>query len=344
MERNTPDGHPLGLHRVIGGGRLPQAAQALNPALPIRASEMLIDVTDLQIDAASFTQLHALNPDPAAIGRQIQAIVNERGKLQNPVTGSGGMLMGRVAAIGERFPADGVKIGDEVATLVSLTATPLLLREVKGVDLAKERAAVAGHAILFTSSLFARIPADLPRGAVLAAFHVCGAPALAVKRARQRDAIFVLGLGKAGRSVCAALNAKLGDQVRVSGCDPDEQAVAFCRQHFQGRFDRLDARDPLAVLQWVAEMTGGELADFVIHTANVSDTEMAAILATKTGGRCLFFGMATNFQKAALGAESVGRDCELLIGSGYTKGHAAFMESLLRTNPALLRFFSENFG
>lgn len=49
---------------------------------------------------------------------------------------------------------------------------------------------------------------------------------------------------------------------------------------------------------------------------------MASILATKNGGIVYFFSMATSFTAAALGAEGVGKDVQLLIGNGYTKGHA----------------------
>lgn len=344
MALGSKSGHPLGLHRVVGGLVLPQAASRLDPGLPIRASEMLLAVSALQIDSASFAQLKKSCPDKQALANAVKAIVAERGKMQNPVTGSGGMLLGSVAEIGTEFPAAGVGVGDEVATLVSLTATPLAIQEIQDIDFAKERVKVTGHAILFSNSLFAKMPRDIPPGAMLAAFDICGAPALAVKRARLKDTIFVIGLGKAGRSVVAALNVKMGDRVRVLGTDASSEAVAFCQKSFQGRFERLDACDPLKVLKWIEKETHGGLADFVISAANIPDTEMAAILATKPGGRCLFFGMATDFQKAALGAESVGRDCELLIGCGYTKGHAEFMANLLRSDANLLAYFVKCFS
>ena len=44
--------------------------------------------------------------------------------MQNPVTGSGGMLVGTVEEVGPESPL-GLTAGDRVATLVSLTLTPL---------------------------------------------------------------------------------------------------------------------------------------------------------------------------------------------------------------------------
>ena len=55
-------------------------------------------------------------------------IVATRGKMQNPVTGSGGMLVGTVEEVGPGSPL-GLAVGDRVATLVSLTLTPLVIED-----------------------------------------------------------------------------------------------------------------------------------------------------------------------------------------------------------------------
>ncbi len=96
--------------------------------MEIYDNEILIDVTALNIDSASFTQLwNAADKDKEEVKQMILDIVNERGgKMQNPVTGSGGMLMGTIAEIGSALQADtDLKVGDRIATLVSLSLTPL---------------------------------------------------------------------------------------------------------------------------------------------------------------------------------------------------------------------------
>src|SRR5438270_1478258 len=104
-----------GLSRVVGEeGVLPQQAAKLDPALPLRESELLIDVESLNIDAASFKQIKdEVGESPERIGARIREIVAARGKMQNPVTGSGGMLIGRVRQIGPGHPAkQTLKVGD----------------------------------------------------------------------------------------------------------------------------------------------------------------------------------------------------------------------------------------
>ena len=49
----------------------------------------------------------------------------------------------------------------------------------------------------------------------------------------------------------------------------------------------------------------------------------------------------SSFTKAALGAEGVGSDVTMLIGNGYTKGHAEITLQELRECEALRKIFTE---
>src|SRR5262252_3730586 len=125
-----------GAHRVIEPlGALPQAAFRLDPQTrDVDAGELVIEVEVLNVDSASFRQIEeSCGGDPAAMAARVREIVAARGKLENPVTGSGGMLLGRVSPkSGARALARfGVAPGERVATLVSLTLTPLSIARVK---------------------------------------------------------------------------------------------------------------------------------------------------------------------------------------------------------------------
>ena len=120
-------GNKYGIHRVIEPqGVLTQAALKIDNDMTKRYSnEIICDVISLNIDSASFTQIEeACGGDKEKIKEMILGIVNERGKMQNPVTGSGGMFIGKVAYIGEDLDLD-IKVGDKIASLVSLSMTPL---------------------------------------------------------------------------------------------------------------------------------------------------------------------------------------------------------------------------
>lgn len=327
---------PFGSHRAIGGG-LPQPAERLDPSLPIHANELLIEVEMLNLDSSSMRQIaESCGGDQQRMRERVAEIVRTRGKMHNPVTGSGGVLVGRVTEIGADFPRGNLKIGDEICTLVSLSLTPLSLAEVGEIDVATARIAARGHAVLFASGLHVRLPADIPQATAMALCDVAGAPGHVVKMARPGMIICVLGVGRAGLlSLCAARRA-MGADGTIIGLDANEAALE--RAHTLNVADRLmraDLRDPVATHALVSEATHGRLADLTIVTTNVPGCEGAAILATRPQGRVLFFSMATSFTAAALTAEGVGRDVEMIIGNGYTEGWVETAFDLYRASPAL---------
>ncbi len=336
---------PYGLRRVVSPrGALPQRADVLDPGLPLGEDELAIAVEALNVDAASFRQLEgAAGGDPTRIGDAILEIVRARGKLQNPVTGSGGMLVGRVFAVGPRHPAaQTLRPGDRIATLVSLTLTPLRLDRIRAVRPATERVDCDGQAILFASGLWARLPEDLPEPLALAALDVCGAPALAARLVRPGMRVLVLGAGKSGALVLAQARESLGGKGEAVAADRSQGALdAVVRAGLCHRTLRVDATDAVATLSAV-EGSGGRF-DLVVNCASLAGTELASILAVKDGGTVLFFSMATSFTAAALGAEGVGKDATLLVGNGYVPGHADLTLGLLRRNAALRAFFEARF-
>jgi L-erythro-3,5-diaminohexanoate dehydrogenase len=331
---------PYGLRRVVSpAGVLPQ-----RPDLPLGDDELSIDVDALNIDSASFKQISdAVGRDPARIGEEVASIVRERGKMHNPVTGSGGMLIGRVREVGPRHPAaDDIAPGARIATLVSLTLTPLRLDEIVAVHPAVERIDVRGSAILFATGLWSRLPADMPDALALAALDVCGAPALVARHARHGARVLVIGAGKSGALVCAQARETLAGSGEVVAADLDEKALAALLAI--GVVDRtlpLDATRGVEALHRV-ESAGG-LFDLVVNCANVPGTEMSSLLLVRDGGTVIFFSMATSFTTAALGAEGVGKDATLLIGNGYVPGHAELALGLLRKNPKLRAHFEARF-
>lgn len=102
---------------------------------------------------------------------------------------------------------------------------------------------------------------------------------------------------------------------------------------------QVDATNALALMDAVAKVTDGKLADVVINCVNIPNTEMGSILATRQHGRIYFFSMATSFTAAALGAEGVGKDVEMIVGNGYATGHAEHALALLRESAQLRELF-----
>ena len=172
-------GNKYGMHRVLEPqGVMPQTAVKIDNNMEIYDNEILIDVIALNIDSASFTQIEeASDHDTKRIGEMIQDIVAKSGKMQNPVTGSGGMLIGIVEKIGKDLDID-LKVGDRIATLVSLSLTPLRNDEITHIEPDIDRVMIKGKAILFESGIYAKLPDDLPESLALAALDIAGAQEL----------------------------------------------------------------------------------------------------------------------------------------------------------------------
>jgi L-erythro-3,5-diaminohexanoate dehydrogenase len=338
---------PFGTHRVIEPkGVLPQAAEKIDSKPICYANEILIDVDILNIDSASFHQIkNACDHEETKMKDMILSIVKEKGKMQNPVTKSGGMLIGKIKEIGKDFPNRKIKIGDPIATLVSLSLTPLSIDEIISINLENEQVKIKGQAILFETGIFEIIPPDLNQKLVLAALDVCGAPAQVQKLAKPGDTVFIIGAaGKSGILCSYQAKKMVGKSGRVIGLVNEKEQKELLNE--LGLCDDIllfDAKDSLGVYHAVSDLTYQKLADVSINVVNVPNTEMTTILATKDDGIVYFFSMATSFTKAALGAEGVKKDVTMMIGNGYTKNHAKITLDLLRENKALRDYFMKRY-
>jgi len=329
---------PVGLHRVVRpAGVLPQAAEVLDARAQLWPDEVRVRVERLNLDAASFRQLREEHGgDGAAVRRAVVETVRARGKMHNRVTGSGGMLVGVVDEVGPDSPL-GLRVGDRVATLVSLTLTPLQIDdELVDWDGRSEQVPTSGHAILFGRSIAAVLPEDLPTPLALAALDVCGAPALVHRVCAGRAAPSVAVIGGAGKSGSLALAAaRRAGAARTVGVVPHEREAGLLRSvQLADEVVIADARDPVALAAAV-----GEPVDVVVVCVDVPGCEHGAILATADGGTVVFFSMATSFTAAALGAEGLAADVTMLVGNGYVPGHAAMALDLVRSVPGVRRLF-----
>jgi len=353
-------------------GVLPQAAWQLDATPAIAPDEVRVRVDRLNLDAASYRQIReAYAGDPEKIRTAVLEIIATRGKMQNPVTGSGGMLTGTVEEAGPASPL-GLTPGQRIATLVSLTLTPLVITDgLSRWDVQSEQVPCEGHAILFARSIAAVLPDDLPVPLALAVLDVCGAPALTQRTVKKGDVAVIIGAaGKSGSLSAAA--ARQARASKVIGVVPTEAEAALLRdpattqdggtvsaagasENQQSRSSRrpthmprpeyplvdaiviADARDPVELAKKVEEAGGP--GDVTVVCVDVPGCEGGAILSTKQGGTVIFFSMATSFAAAALGAEGLAADVTMLVGNGYVPGHADLALGLIRSVPSVRKLF-----
>lgn len=343
-----PEGNPLGTHRALEpGGSLPQPAERVNNDFSsIFAGELLLAVDTLNIDAASFRQMEE-GKGPAGVPERVLATIASRGKQHNPVTGSGGMLLGRVLQVADGHPdVSTLRVGDRIASLVSLSLTPLSVRRVIEVRAASAQLDVEGEAVLFASSPYARMPGDLPDRLALAVLDVAGAAPQVARLVKPGSSVCILGAGGKSGILCAAEARRCGGkEARIIGVENhvpyanELRALGICDAVVSA-----DARDPVSVRREVLAANDGKEVDLSLSCVNVEAAEMAAILVTRDRGVAYFFAMSTSFTKAALGAEGVGKDVDLVIGNGFAHGHAEHSLQMMRDLPDIRRLFDKRYG
>ncbi len=326
----------LGTKRVLEpAGALPQAAQRLDATLPMQRYEIEVDVDTLCLDSTSFRQLVESNAQ--SVQEAILSIVATRGKMHNPVTGSGGILTGTVRAVGDTF-RDPPPIGLRIVTLASLTLTPLRLEAIRHLDPDSPHVSVTGTAFLPWTAPWTAYPEDTPFKATLAALDVCNA-ASQTRALIDEDtrSVLVLGGGHAGLLALAAARDSLSPAARLVLIDADP---SICRRaQGLGLCDvaiSVDLRDAVQALRRLQEAELSR-ADVTVVVVNAPDCEAAAILLTADHGTLLFFSMATSFTKAALGSESMASTARMLVGSGYAPDRGAYALELVARDERLAR-------
>lgn len=340
------NGCKFGTHRVIEPvGTLPQPALKIDNNMEIYDNEILINVQTLNVDSASFTQIkNQAEGDVEKIKEIIMDTVAKRGKQHNPVTGSGGMLIGTVAQIGPALEGKTpLNVGDKIATLVSLSLTPLKLESINEVRKNIDQVDVTGQAILFESGIFSKLPKDLPENLALSVLDVAGAPAQTAKLVKPGDTVLVIGgAGKSGMLCLYEAKKRAGITGKV-----------ICMAHSEKSMDKVkklnladcyiagDATKPVELMNAIKELTDGKMADVTINCVNIQNTEMGSILSTNPDGLIYFFSMATSFTAAALGAEGVGMDTTMIIGNGYARGHAEIALQIMRESDGLRELYTE---
>ena len=341
----------LGIHRVIEpAGSLPQTAWKLDNTPVAQFSETLVEVYALHIDSASFTQIaNICDHNLERMKRYIMDIVHKRGKMHNPVTGSGGVLIGTIRELDEIYGKNhSLTLGDTIIGLTSLSWLPLYIENINAIHLDRSEIEVTGKAIFFRSNPLAKMPSDLPHNIVVAALDVAGAPSRAAMLVQPGQRVTVLGAGgTAGLLTLCAIRQRLGSQGEIIAVEYSEKALQdVASLHVADVLVQGNATLALELVEKVKDASAGReyLADLAVNVVNVPNTEFATVLLTKSSGCILFFSMATSFTTAALGAEGIASQVEMQIGNGYMPDNGAIALQLLRDYPVLKLVFTSRFS
>ncbi|UCG80918.1 MAG: L-erythro-3,5-diaminohexanoate dehydrogenase [Desulfobacterales bacterium] len=342
-------GSRYGIHRVLEPqGDLPQSALRLdNNFSEIYDNEILCDVITLNIDSASCTEIkERAGNDPQKVAEIVTDIVDKYGKLKNPWTGSGGMFIGKVAQVGDALRSRiDLQEGDRIASLISLSLTPLRIDEILAIHMDKDQVDIKGQAVLFETGAWVKLPDDMPERLALAVLDVAGAPAQVDRLVKPGHTVAIIGAsGKSGLLCCYQAKQKTGPGGRVIAIvhreekRGDAENARFIDEVVVGQADRA-----VDLLQKMDRATDGTLCDVVINCVSRENCEMGAVMIAKDFGKVYFFSMATSFTRAALGAEGISKDVKMIIGNGYCEGHAELALNIIRQSKYLRKLYTKRY-
>ena len=320
-----------------------QTAWKIDNSMEIRENEMLVDVEILNINSISFAQmLEEANGNKEKIAKRIMEIIDKRGKLHNPVTGTGGMLYGRISKIGKTYcNKQGLKEGDEIISLVSLSTTPLKISKIKSIDIGFAQVAVEGKAIMFQCSLISKKPEDIPLRVLISAYDEAGAPTQTALIVEENDRVIILGAWcKLGLLCAYAAREKLGTKGKIVGVI--HSGISREKLESSQVFDEILCCDIGNSLEFYNNyFAENKLFDVVINCAEESFTEMTTLLLVKNKGTAFFASLTGDCKVAGLTAESIGKDVTIIPYRGYVEGHTEYTSSLIRKYPKLRELIEE---
>ena len=294
----------LGADRVLDPpGALPQPAERLDRRRArSRPYELEVAVERLCLDSTSHRDLRERAAgDPDRMAARIIEIVGARGKMHNPETDSGGILLGTVAAVGERFASPPASATGS-STLGSLTLTPLRLEAVTGLDPDSPQVEVAGTAYVFERAAWAPRagrPAARDGARGLRRLRRRLADCATWCRARARCACSAPGTRASSRSPPRASGWTAGPLVAV---DVDAEAIERVAELglCDVGVDRRPAR-PARRARRGAGRRGAARPTSRSSSSTPTGCEPTAILLTADRGTVLFFSMATSFSRRGAG-------------------------------------------
>ena len=326
---------------------LPQLAWRLDTSLPILGWEILVRVECINLNSASFNQIKLeSNDEPFKVIQRIQNIVATRGKMHNPVTGSGGTLSGIVEQVGSEHPDFGKTfVGERICTLFSLSTTPLIIESVKSINMRTGQLDIDGHAILFPSSLYARIPDWCPAKLCVSAFGDAGSTYETYRLCKPGMNVLIVGAYETVGMLClAAARNKIGKSGHIVAVLTGQKKLSSVRGlEMADEILIEELEDPFRAYKDAKEKLNNMSIDLTIDCTCIQGSEMFGVLMTKQNGSVYYTSPAANYSAAALGTEGVGKELDLQLYRGYINGHVAFCIKLLEENPKLVQVLCERY-
>ena len=327
-----------GIQRVLEPKNvLPTSAWKLDNGRNIYPDELRVSIKRIHLEGTGFKQICTeSNDDEKKIKQNIIDMVIRRGKLHNPVTDTGGLVMGTVEEIGSGYDnVQGLKEGDLVICNASAASLPMYIEEITSINRAFNQVEAKGYVIVHSMIPVVKAPEDLPLDMLMFAFDQSGTLFRLRSLVGAKKRILVVGnsmltnllygyvirkTAPEGSEITCLLDKRTNTRLAGRGIDSLISKV----------FNEVNFLDILKPIECLKKLNAESFFDLSINCAEIPGAETINILATKPGGTVLFANLINNLNIALYITESISKSLDVRGAEGYLEGYDDFDVEVVR--------------
>lgn len=326
-----------GLDRVLEPKGLgPATAWKLDNGYELHNKEARISLERIHLEWDNFQQIcNSCGYDENKIKAKIFDIIEKRGKLHNPFTGSGGVLIGKVDEIADINPHSNIDLGDRIYCITSLSCVPIYIEEIKHIDYYYGQIECTGYAILFEASPVYKMDDNLGVKYTLAAVDEAGSlfGVYHITASHENERIVIVGRNLFATMIYAAAVRQAKGNAKQVLAIMDINAQEYftggdIRKVLEPLVDDIvftDLTEPIQAYRQLQKTKPDYLGvDHVIVASDIFGTETLAVQLVSPLGDIYFTAVENHYAEAQMVAESMGKVVSMFAFDQYTKDYPEF--------------------
>ena len=327
-----------GIKRVLEPQHvLPTSAWRLDNGRNIYSNELKVSIKRIHLEGTGFKQICTeSNDDEKKIKQSIIDVVIRRGKLHNPVTDTGGLVMGVVDEIGVDYTNEqGLKVGDLVICNASAASLPMYIEDITSIDKAFNQVEAKGYVIVHDLIPVVKTPEGVPSEMLMFAFDQSGTLYRLKTLLNGKTKFLIVGNSMLTNLLFGyVIRRELGNDCEIT-CLLDKKSSTKVAGKgidnlIKNVFDEVNYLDILRPVECMEKLGAESYYDLSVNCAEIPGAETINILATKPGGTVLFANLINNLNIALYITESISKTLDVRGAEGYLEGYDQFDIELVK--------------
>lgn len=327
-----------GIKRVLEPQHvLPTSAWRLDNSRNIYPDELRVSIKRIHLEGTGFKQICTeVNDNEKKIKQQIIDIVIRRGKLHNPVTDTGGLVMGVIEEIGSEYHnPQGLKVGDKIICNVSVASVPMYIEDITSLNKAFNQVEATGYAIVHDLIPLVKIPEELPLDLMMFTFDQSGTLYRLHQLIGDSKKFLVVGNSMLTNLLYGyVIRREVGPKAEIVCLFDKRTSMRMVGKGIdeliEKVFNEVHFINILRPMECMRQLNAESLFDFSINCAEIPGAETINILATKPEGTVLFANLINNLNIALYITESMSKPLCVRCAEGYLKEYDIFDMEIVR--------------